>query len=84
MNVVKYLFGGLGVGVFLVVGLVSLIRPDVIRNFILEQYRQGLARVSREDLSFLLKVVPGARVFRIYGLVSLATAALIIFALWKL
>ena len=77
----KLIVGSLGAILFLSLGLIALISPDSVRNFCLNQYRQALASAKREELSFLLKVVPGARVFRIYGLVCLATALVIIFAL---
>jgi predicted Zn-dependent protease len=81
LKVFKLIVGSLGAILFLGVGFVALVRPDSVRGFILNQYRQALASAKREELSFLLKVVPGARVFRIYGVVCLATALVIIFAL---
>jgi hypothetical protein len=81
--VFKLIVGALGAALFTAVGLVALARPEAVRGFILNQYRQALASAKREELSFLLKVVPGARVFRVYGLVCLATALVIIFALVK-
>ncbi|MFL6228357.1 MAG: hypothetical protein ACJ741_06225 [Pyrinomonadaceae bacterium] len=83
MNLIKLVFGSLGILLFTVVGLISLVRPSAVRNFCVDNYRQALSSVKDVDLSFLLKVVPGERVFRIYGLVSLATAALIAYALFR-
>ena len=79
----KLIVGSLGAILFLSLGVFALVSPDSVRNFVLNQYRQALASAKREELSFLLKIVPGARVFRIYGLVCLATALVIIFALVK-
>ncbi|MDT7602588.1 MAG: hypothetical protein QOF61_585 [Acidobacteriota bacterium] len=83
MGTIKLVFGSLGILVFAGVGVISLVRPDAVRNFCVENYRQALSSVKDVDLSFLLKVVPGTRVFRIYGLVSLATAAVIAYALFR-
>jgi hypothetical protein len=83
MGSLKLVFGSLAVVVFTCVGLLSLARPAAVRNFCVDNYRQALSSVKGVDLSLLLKVVPGERVFRIYGLVSLATAAFIAYALFK-
>jgi hypothetical protein len=83
MGSIKLIFGSLGIIIFTGVGLLSLARPDAVRNFCIQNYKQALSSVKDVDLSFLLKVVPGERVFRIYGLVSLATAALIAYAMFK-
>jgi hypothetical protein len=83
LKVFKLIVGSLGAILFLSLGSFALVRPEAVRGFVLNQYRQALASAKREELSFLLKVVPGARVFRIYGLVCLATALVIIFALVK-
>jgi hypothetical protein len=83
MNAFKLVMGWLGILVFGGVGLLSLARPSVVRNFCVDNYRQALSNVKDVDLTFLLKVVPGERVFRIYGLVSLATAAVIAYALFR-
>jgi hypothetical protein len=83
MGSIKLVFGSIAVLVFTCVGFLSLARPATVRNFCVDNYRQALSSVKDVDLSFLLKVVPGERVFRIYGLVSLATAALIAYALFK-
>lgn len=80
---IKQVVGWAGACALLFVGTLSLVRPEVMRNFILEQYRQALAARNLSELSFLLKVVPGTRIFRIYGVFSLATAGLIIYALLK-
>jgi hypothetical protein len=83
MHTFKLAIGWLGTLVFAGVGLLSLARPAVVRAFCVDNYRQALSSVKDVDLSFLLKAVPGERVFRIYGLVSLATAALIAYALFR-
>jgi hypothetical protein len=83
MHTFKLVFGSLAVLVFAGVGLLSLARPSVVRAFCVDNYRQALSNVKDVDLTFLLKVVPGERVFRIYGLVSLATAAVIAYALFR-
>ncbi len=83
ISMLGHFFGPLCVGLLLVVGVISLLWPERVRNFCLDNYRQGLASMSQIDLSFLLKVVPGVRFFRLYGVVAIATALLMIFGLLK-
>lgn len=82
MSMLRHFFGPLCAGLLLVVGMISLLRPERVRNFCLDNYRQGLAAMQ-VDLSFLLKAVPGVRFFRLYGLVAIATALALLFGLLK-
>ncbi len=83
MSVLRHFFGPLCAGLLLVVGIISLLWPARVRNFCLANYRQGLASMSQLDLSFLLKAVPGVRFFRLYGVVSIITALVMLFGLLK-
>ena len=83
IGMLGHIFGLLCVGLLLAVGMISLLRPERVRNFCLDNYRQGLASMSQLDLSFLLKVVPGVRFFRLYGVVSIITALVMLFGLLK-
>ncbi len=83
MSMLRHLFGPLCAGVLLIVGIISLLWPARVRNFCLANYRQGLASMSQHDLSFLLKAVPGVRFFRLYGVMSIITALVLIFGFLK-
>lgn len=82
ISMLGHIFGFLGAGLLLVVGFISLLRPARVRDFCLDNYRQGLAAMQI-DLSLLLKVVPGVRFFQLYGVVSIITAVVMLFGLLK-
>lgn len=82
ISMLRHFFAPLCTGLLLVVGMISLLRPERVRNFCLANYRQGLAAMQ-VDLSLLLKVVPGVRFFRLYGVVAIATALVMVFGLLK-
>ncbi len=82
ISMLGHIFGLLCAGLLLLVGIISLLAPARVRNFCLDNYRQGLAAMQI-DLSLLSKVVPGVRFFRLYGVVSIITALVMLYGLFK-
>jgi hypothetical protein len=75
------MIGALFAAIFVVVGLLCLLAPLRVRAFYVKQFRQLMTTAGLQDFSFLLEKIPGAFFFRFYGVISLATAAVIIAAL---
>ncbi|MDT7543684.1 MAG: hypothetical protein QOE33_3588 [Acidobacteriota bacterium] len=80
----KFVIGAAFATLFVAVGLLCLLFPLRVRAFYVDQFRRAITTAGLQDFSFLLEKIPGARFFRFYGVVSLATAALIVAALlWR-
>jgi hypothetical protein len=80
----KVVVGVAFAALFVAVGLLCLLLPLRVRAFYVDQFRRAMATAGLQEFSFLLEKIPGARFFRFYGIVSLATAALIVAALlWR-
>ncbi len=80
----KFVLGAAFAALFVAVGLVCLLAPLRVRAFYVNQFRQAMTTAGLRDFHFLLEKIPGARFFRFYGVVSLATAAVIVAAmLWR-
>lgn len=79
----KFAIGAIFATLFVAVGLLCLLAPLRVRGFYVSQFRQAMTTAGLQDFTFLLEKVPGARFFRFYGLVSLATAAVIVVALLR-
>ena len=66
---------------FAAFGLVSTIRPEKVRDYYYKQFRAGLGRVTK--LSGFERYYPRAPWFRLFGIFSLASALLLVYALLK-
>lgn len=80
---VTFALGVVFAALFFAVGLLGVLFPARVRAFYLDNFRRALAARKLEGFSHVLNLLPGAWFFRLYGFISLATAALIIAALLR-
>jgi hypothetical protein len=82
--VLKTVLISLSVLYLFVFGVIAAIRPVWIRAFCVRQYASVLSGVEKSGLSFdVEKLAPRASTFRIFGVISLALAALLLYTLLR-
>jgi hypothetical protein len=77
------MLGAFFAAVFICVGALGVFFPERVRAFYVDNFKRAMATAKLEDFSFVLEKIPRAWFFRLYGVISWLTAALIIFGLYR-